>query len=142
MPHEPRMRDTQQRRAVLETVRATRSHPTADWVFEQVRGALPKISLGTVYRNLSVLKHEGLVREVFGTDRRARYEPVLGPPHAHFVCSGCGEIRDISGVPAADWRASKELVGCEVQEERLELVGLCPACHRRRRPRGARQAEA
>ena len=64
MARQASVRETQQRRVVFETMRGTRTHPTADWIFEQVRGTLPKISLGTVYRNLSVLKAEGMVREV------------------------------------------------------------------------------
>ena len=69
-----RTRDTKQRRVVYETIRETLSHPTADWIFERVRTTMPKISLGTVYRNLSVLKDEGMVREIYGSDRRAHYD--------------------------------------------------------------------
>jgi len=135
MARQSSMRETRQRRVVYETVRETRTHPTADWIFEQVRGTLPKISLGTVYRNLAVLKAEGLVREVVGTDRRTRYEANIGP-HAHFVCTACGEIRDLETIGPVDWRTQKELVGCEVIEQRLELLGLCAACQRRGRSRG------
>jgi Fe2+ or Zn2+ uptake regulation protein len=131
MPHRSRTRETKQRRVVYQTIKSTRTHPTADWIFEQVRSTMPKISLGTVYRNLSVLKSEGLVREVMGTDRRARYEANTAP-HAHFVCSACGEIRDVEGLSLVDWRPLKDLVGCEVTEQRLEFVGLCPACARRK----------
>ena len=141
MARQSRMRETQQRRVVFETVRETRAHPTADWIFEQVRGTLPKISLGTVYRNLAVLKSEGLVREVMGTDRRARYEANIGP-HAHFVCTACGEIRDLEGLLPIDWRTEKDLVGCEVAEQRVELLGLCAACLRRRRHRATAGLDA
>jgi Fe2+ or Zn2+ uptake regulation protein len=136
-----RTRETQQRRVVFETVRATRAHPTADVIFEQVRHSLPKISLGTVYRNLAVLKAEGLVREVQGTDRRTRYEANIGP-HAHFVCTRCGEIRDLSGTLEVDWRTQKDLVGCEVLEQRVELLGLCPTCQRQGRRGTASVVEA
>jgi Fe2+ or Zn2+ uptake regulation protein len=131
MPHRARTRETKQRRVVYQAIKNTRSHPTADWIFEQVRSDMPKISLGTVYRNLAVLKNEGLVREVLGTDRRARYEANT-TPHAHFACSACGEIRDVEGLPEIDWKPLKDLVGCEVTEQRLEFVGLCPACARRK----------
>jgi Fe2+ or Zn2+ uptake regulation protein len=127
-----RTRETQQRKVVYETIKKTQVHPTADWIFERVREAMPKISLGTVYRNLGVLKQEGLVRELYGTDRRARYEANM-IPHAHFVCSGCGEITDVHGDTELDWRTMKDLVGCEVSEQRIEFVGYCPACVHRRR---------
>jgi len=125
-----RTRDTKQRRVVFETIRGTLSHPTADWIFERVRTTLPKISLGTVYRNLSVLKDEGMVREIYGSDRRAHYDAVT-TKHAHFICSDCGSISDVHNLPECDWRAAKELVGCEVTEQRIEFVGVCPMCQHR-----------
>jgi len=131
-----RTRETQQRRVVLEALKSTKSHPTADWVFERVRSRLPKISLGTVYRNLSVLRDEGRIREVNGVDRRTRYDADMRP-HAHFVCSSCGQVRDVAGAPEADWRTLKDLVGCDVTEQRLEFLGTCPACVRRRNRRSA-----
>lgn len=129
MKGRPRTRETQQRRMVYEAIRQTHSHPTADTIFEQVREDMPKISLGTVYRNLSVLKDEGLVREIYGQDRRAHYE-VSGEPHAHFVCTSCDRIWDVDGAPNVDWKQLKDLVGCEVVEQRIEFLGRCAACAR------------
>ena len=129
-----RTRDTKQRRVVYETIRETLSHPTADWIFERVRTTMPKISLGTVYRNLAVLKDEGMVREIYGSDRRAHYDAVT-VRHAHFICSECGAIGDVHNVPELDWRAAKELVGCEVTEQHIEFAGVCAACwHRSKDP--------
>lgn len=130
MSKRPRTRETRQRRVVYQTIRDAPTHPTADWIFERVRAAMPKISLGTVYRNLSVLKNEGLVREVYGADRRAHYEASTCP-HAHFVCSTCGQIWDVEEMPEIQWRALKELVGCEVAEQRVEFIGYCASCQRK-----------
>jgi Fe2+ or Zn2+ uptake regulation protein len=117
---------------VYETIKGTHTHPTADWIFDQVRRTVPKISLGTVYRNLSVLKDEGLIREIYGSDRRAHYDAMV-KPHAHFICADCGSISDVHGVGECDWRPAKELVGCEVTEQRVEFVGTCAACVHRKR---------
>ncbi len=87
MKQRPRTRETKQRRVVYETIKNTYSHPTADWIFEKVRHRLPKVSLGTVYRNLGVLKEEGLVSEIYGNDRRAHFDADTSP-HAHFICIG------------------------------------------------------
>jgi Fe2+ or Zn2+ uptake regulation protein len=127
MTERARTRETKQRRVVYQTIKATKSHPTADWIFEKVRSELPKISLGTVYRNLSVLKDEGTIREIYGNDRRAHYDADLSP-HAHFICSTCGQIWDVFNVPDVDWRTFKELVGCEVNDQRLEFHGRCSVC--------------
>lgn len=127
MKQRPRTRETRQRKVVFEAIKNTQSHPTADWIFEQVRNTVPKISLGTVYRNLSVLKEEGLIREIYGNDRRAHYDATT-TPHAHFICSECGGIGDVHSQIEVDWRSLKELVGCDVAEQRLEFVGTCAAC--------------
>jgi Fur family transcriptional regulator, peroxide stress response regulator len=127
MAERTRTRETRQRRVVYDTIKETHSHPTADWIFEKVRAEVPKISLGTVYRNLSVLKDEGVLREIYGVDRRAHYDADL-TPHAHFICSDCGQIWDVFGVPEVDWRTLKELVGCEVSDQRLDFQGRCAAC--------------
>jgi len=127
MEQRARTRETKQRRVVYETIKDTCSHPTADWIFDEVRATVPKISLGTVYRNLAVLRSEGMIREIYGNDRRAHYDADLSP-HAHFICSGCGTISDVQSTPQYDWRAVKELVGCEVTEQRTEFVGTCAAC--------------
>jgi len=132
MARHARTRETQQRRVVYEAIQSTQNHPTADWIFERVRNEMPKISLGTVYRNLSVLKDEGLVREVYSTDRRAHYEAKT-TPHAHFVCMGCGEIHDVEGIAEIEWQTLKDLVGCEISEQRLDFQGLCPVCVYRKR---------
>ncbi|MCU0303805.1 MAG: transcriptional repressor [Thermoanaerobaculales bacterium] len=127
MAQRTRTRETRQRRVVYETIRSTHSHPTADWIFEKVRSEVPKVSLGTVYRNLAVLKDEGSIREILGTDRRAHYDADLSP-HAHFICVDCGQILDVLGVPPIDWRTLKDLVGCEVTEQRHDFQGRCAAC--------------
>ena len=127
MADRTKTRETRQRRVVYEAIKQTKSHPTADWIFEQVRAEVPKISLGTVYRNLSVLKSEGVIREIYGADRRAHYDADLSP-HAHFICNECGQIWDVFGVPDVDWRTFKELVGCEVTEQTLDFQGRCAAC--------------
>lgn len=127
MADRTRTRETRQRRVVYDTIQKTHSHPTADWIFEQVRTQVPKISLGTVYRNLSVLKEEGVIREIYGNDRRAHYDADLSA-HGHFICTDCGQIWDVFGVPEVDWRTLKEMVGCEVTEQRLDFQGRCAAC--------------
>jgi len=115
---------------VYEVVRSTRSHPTAESIFTVVRQRVPKISLGTVYRNLSILKRDGFIREVVGASQRARYE-ANGEPHAHFRCQSCGEIRDVEGLEMTDWRTLKDLVGCVVNEQSVVLSGTCPVCQRK-----------
>ena len=58
---------SKQREVIVEVLRSTDTHPTVQWVYEKCREKLPKISLGTVYRNLTELKKDGDVRELSGT---------------------------------------------------------------------------
>ncbi len=125
-----RTRHTEQRRIVYEVLRSTKTHPTADWIYEQARRRMPKISLGTVYRNLNVLRDEGLVRELHGVDRRAHFDADVSP-HAHFVCTRCGKIRDVVPAPEVEWQSLKDLVGCEVARQDIQFFGVCPACRRK-----------
>ena len=129
MRERPKTRETKQRRVVYETIKQTHSHPTADWIFEKVRSKLPKVSLGTVYRNLNVLKNEGLVREIYGNDRRAHFDADTSK-HAHFICSTCDQIIDVRGIKNIDWRTLKDLVGCEVDDQDVVFSGRCPACRK------------
>jgi len=135
MRQRPRTRETKQRRVVYDTIKNTYSHPTADWVFEQVRHTLPNVSLGTVYRNLGVLKDEGLVQEIYGNDRRAHYDADISP-HAHFICELCDQIIDVRNVKTIDWKTLKDLVGCEVADQKVVFTGRCAGC-RQQEPKKA-----
>ena len=127
-PPVPR-RSTRQRRLVYDAVIGTETHPTAEWVYEVVRRAMPKISLGTVYRNLQVLVGEGRLKS-FQRDGRARYDGDLAP-HDHFACDRCGLFLDIPRA-AEVLPAEKRLRarGFVVSERVLEFHGLCRKCRR------------
>lgn len=125
----PARRSTRQRRLVLEAVSGTKSHPTAEWVYEAVRRELPRVSLGTIYRNLQRLVDEGRVRS-FVRDGRIRYDadPEL---HDHFSCDRCGLLMDIPRAAEA-LPAEKRLKarGYVVAGRNLEFHGLCRKCRR------------
>lgn len=87
-------RYSRQREEVLRAVRNTDKHPTADWVYEQVRQTLPNVSLGTVYRNLNLLADEGLVQRVILDDGVVRFDGKTNEHH-HFVCTKTGKIFDV-----------------------------------------------
>ncbi len=87
-------RYSRQREAILRVVRNTDSHPTADWVYEQVRKTLPHISLGTVYRNLNLLADQGLIQRVILDDGVVRFDGNVHEHH-HFICTKTGKIYDV-----------------------------------------------
>ena len=85
---------SRQREAILKVLRESKSHPTADEVYRQVREIIPNISLGTVYRNLALLRSEG---DIIGVSVGDGFEHFDGDnsPHIHLSCSECGKIIDL-----------------------------------------------
>ena len=81
------------RDAILNCLRTTTCHPTAEWVYTQLKPTIPDLSLGTVYRNLAQFKEEGLIDCVDSPDTQEHFDGCTAP-HAHVVCSGCGRILD------------------------------------------------
>lgn len=122
------IRMTPQRTAILEAVRQTRDHPTADEIYERVRRVLPRISLGTVYRNLEILAQEGMIQKIESGAGQKRYD---GNPsaHPHLRCLRCGRLEDAPlKRPLDAMEALAETKGYQVFGFLLEFVGICPAC--------------
>lgn len=123
-----RRRHTPQRQVVLEELLAVPSHPTASELYARVRGRLPRISLGTVYRNLEVLCEDGLARKLTLAGGETRYDGQLHR-HDHVRCTACGLVRDLPpGTAPLGTPVPAEAVGFRIDGYRLEYQGLCPAC--------------
>jgi len=121
-----------QRVAVIEYLRTTRQHPTADEVYQQVSATHPSISRATVYNVLHALVDAGLVCELTIDRDAARYD-LCAHPHAHFRCRECHQLYDIDvAVPLA---AGQEIDGHQVEAVSTYLYGLCAAC-RKMHPEG------
>ena len=119
---------TKQRQAVLQVIRDSYQHLTANEVFEDARRLLPGISFATVYNSLRYLKEEGLIGEVrFGTDA-ARYDRNLSR-HDHASCNNCGKLVDLDlRIPNALIKEAAELSRFSDGSIELTLHGLCPDC--------------
>ncbi|WP_350342751.1 transcriptional repressor [Proteinivorax tanatarense] len=121
-------RMTKQRKKILETLQSTTCHPTADWIYNEVKKEMPTISLGTVYRNLNVLKEQGKILELNYGSTFSRYD---GNPknHYHFTCRTCQKVYDVD-IPLQD-ELDKEISsvnGHKVKEHRIEFYGVCKEC--------------
>ncbi len=78
----------------------SKDHPTADTVYMHVRQHYPNISLGTVYRNLSLLSDMGEINRLSVGDGTDRFDADT-TPHQHFVCTSCGCVQDVY-IPDSD----------------------------------------
>jgi len=121
-------RVSRQKNAVLDVLRQTDSHPTADWIYDEVRKLIPNISKGTVYRNLKILKDSGEITGLNINETPSRYEGNL-VNHSHFRCQKCRRIFDIEEQVDKELEAKvARSTGFKIVEHRLEFSGLCIEC--------------
>jgi len=130
---EKNLRMTRQRRIILEELRRVKNHPSADEIYEIVRRRMPRISLGTVYRNLEVLAKIGEIQklELSGSIKHFDGNP---EKHYHIRCIGCNRVDDAPIAPMK--QLENKLYGTTVFEiigHNLEFIGLCPECAQRHR---------
>jgi Fur family peroxide stress response transcriptional regulator len=121
-------RNTKHRKAILKILMNTRSHPTADDIYDEVRKEIPNISKGTVYRNLKVLQEMGQVRELNLDGTKSRFEVAIAS-HYHFRCENCSRVLDLD-VPIHTEldREIAEQTGLSISYHQLEFCGLCHDC--------------
>lgn len=123
-----RFRMTRQRKIILEELRNMHSHPTADEVYETVRKRMPRISLGTVYRNLEILSQWGLAQRLDLAGNRRRFDG-LTEEHYHVRCVRCGEVEDVPVEPLQTLEESARTnTDFEIIGHRLNFLGVCPGC--------------
>ncbi len=119
---------SKQREKIFQVLKRTRSHPTAEWVYERVREQMPHISLGTVYRNLNILKEQGKIREIDFGEGHSRYDAFVDA-HYHFVCEQCGAVADIEAPVHRDLSEQLSVaVPGKVRMHRLDFFGVCSSC--------------
>ena len=122
-------RNTRQRGVILDILKASCEHPTAETIYREARRVLPNISLGTVYRNLNFLRDQRAVREIRPSDGgSARFEG-MDTPHAHFHCVHCSALLDIPLPPALESiRFEEEEKISAVSLFDLHVIGSCSGC--------------
>ena len=119
------------RDAILTCLRGTTEHPSAEWVYSQLKQEIPDLSLGTVYRNLSLFKEQGLICSL-GTVKGVERFDANTDPHVHYICTGCGRVLDLHQIrvpeelnQAAATNSGGEVTGCQ-----LTFTGVCGQCAR------------
>ncbi|MCK5611701.1 transcriptional repressor [Candidatus Pacearchaeota archaeon] len=125
LPQKTRL--TQQRKTILDIVKSTCYHPTAEQIFKLVKKQLPKISVGTVYRNLDVLADQKLIKRIDIPGEPTRFDAEL-KNKAYFVCKNKGSIYDLK----IDSEKLKSLVNCDcidkIDDFHILLFGTSKDC--------------
>ena len=127
------MKVTHQRMEIFRELAASVEHPDAETVYQKVGTRVPSISRDTVYRTLSTLETEGLIRKVEPLFERARYDANLDHHH-HFVCTACGMVRDFYSDVLDDLPIPKSVTTLgEIDAAHVEVRGTCSSCGNRER---------
>lgn len=122
------MKYSRQREALLTLLKSTHSHPTADWLYQELKKDFPNISLGTVYRNLGVLSENGDIAALNIKSDKEHFDG-LTHEHYHFVCNKCGFVSDINLPVPSDWDKSIERqIGAQVDRHSFVFYGTCSKC--------------
>lgn len=115
---------TKQRQAVLQVLRRTGGHLSAEEIFRLAKEELPTISRATVYNNLHAMEEEKSIRRIT-VDGADLYDKAY-TPHPHLICETCGKVEDIP-LPWLDENLAKTLGEVPASYE-FKIHYICPAC--------------
>ena len=126
-------KETKQRELILSILQGTRSHPAADWIYDEARKKMPQISKSTVYRNLGILLERGEIAALNLSGTITRYE-IKQKPHYHFRCEQCGQVFDLEDPVNKDMDRKVEAnTGFQVKYHQLEFRGICKECQMKKK---------
>lgn len=124
----PAIKYSRQRESIKQFLMTRQDHPSADTIYAKLREAYPNISLGTVYRNLSLLSELGEITKLSGLDNADRYDGNTAP-HNHFICRKCHHVIDLE-MDNTDYireTAAKNFDG-QIDGYSVNFYGLCCTC--------------
>lgn len=127
---------SRQRESIKTFLRTRTDHPTAETIYENVRKEYPKISLGTVYRNLALLTQIGEIQTISTGLGPDRFDGNAAQ-HYHFICKGCGCVQDlkVQGLDHIDLLAQHDFDGT-VEGHTVFFYGMCRRCANQKKVSG------
>ena len=128
-PPKGRENFSRKRQAVLNALKGTDTHPTAEWVYRQLKPLYPDLSRGTVYRNLGRFQETGQAASLGVIGGHERFDGDTSP-HAHLICQHCGAVIDVQGAMpgAGELESTSKQSGCEIQSASVTFRGICRNC--------------
>ena len=126
------LKNTKHRNAILDLLEKSNEPINAEEIFFQINNSTEKISLSTIYRELTMLINKGLVVKTSITgDNKAVFEFNRMEHKHHLVCTQCKTIFTVEGCPFAAYEEQlKEKMGFDISGHKLEIYGVCKACHK------------
>jgi len=122
------LRLTHQRLEIFSELAGTPDHPTAETIYQRIRGKIPTISLDTIYRTLATFAHHGLINKIETTESQARFEVKL-MRHHHVICRRCNRITDFQWESLDDVSLPVEIDRWgRVENSNVTVYGICREC--------------
>lgn len=125
---EKKLRNSSTRNSIYEYLCGTKTHPSAEMIYNDLKSDIPNLSLGTVYRNLKQLEEIGRVIRVTSVVNRERYDAIC-EDHTHFVCEKCGRVIDIIDADINEIKVAFKLSSSsKIKQIKVVLNGICENC--------------
>ena len=123
-------RNSKQKNIILRALKSTTSHPTADWIYYEVKQEIADVSLGTIYRNLRQLAQTGKILELHIDSSYSRFD-YNTESHCHFRCTKCEQISDLIVPECAEIieQLTRER-GLQITAHVVIFSGLCVECQK------------
>lgn len=127
-------RFSKKRESIIELLKGTKEHPSAEWVYEKLKPVYPKLSLATVYRNLNQLVQRGEIRSLGVINDKERFDYQTAP-HTHAICVKCGKVIDVMEVKLSEDLVSeaKRITNFDINYSDLQFYGICDKCKKKER---------
>ena len=126
---EASQKNFRKRNAILSYLQGTNAHPSAETIYSDLKTEIPDLSIGTVYRNLTHFRKQGLVSSIATVNGVERFDANT-EPHVHFICEGCDAVIDLHqlSTPQALCSEAEGSIGCSVSGCQLSFTGKCRDC--------------
>ena len=120
---------SRQRERILNLLRNTDTHPTASWIYDEIKKDFTNLSMGTVYRNINILVDQNLIQKIEAGSSFDRFDANVST-HYHFICRECGSIDDLQMDVLEDLNTElSKLTNYQAERHRLDFYGRCPSCN-------------
>ena len=133
----PNTKHFRKRDAILDFLRQSKAHPSAEMIYTQLKPQIPDLAMGTVYRNLTLFKQQGLATSVATVNGVERFDGNTHP-HVHFICTDCDAVIDLTQMqaPEALRTDAAQCCGGRVDDCQLSFSGVCRECLTASKERG------
>ncbi|CUH97556.1 hypothetical protein P22_3687 [Propionispora sp. 2/2-37] len=123
---------TPQRLAIYNVLVNTKTHPSAEMIFNELQPVYPTMSLATVYKTVEILRELGMVQMLNVGEDSFRYDAIV-ETHPHICCTACGRVDDLEGIDSAEFVKSVEAATpYELTGQQFYFYGICPECQKKK----------